>query len=315
MLHAYHKLSDIAPTLTASAVAIGNFDGCHLGHMALLQSMIHSANSHRLTPTVLTFYPHPVEVLNPSKKLERLTTASEKLSILESLGVERILVEEFNTRLASLSPEEFFIRYLREGLRAKSIHVGFNFRFGKHRAGDIHILERLCQASDIRLEVKEPVEISGMKVSSSVIRELILKGETLQAAQLLGRPYFLSGQVSHGAERGKPLGFPTANLHYSSEKVLPKNGVYATRVAWQKQSFPSVTNIGVRPTFNAAGLPVTVEVHLIDFNARLYDEFLQLEFFERIRDEIKFDSPDALKKQIEKDIAVVRKSKIFGVEP
>jgi riboflavin kinase/FMN adenylyltransferase len=276
--------------------------------------MVQSASSHHLTPTVLTFYPHPVEVLNPSKKLARLTTASEKLSLLESLGIERVLMEGFDAQLASLSPEDFFTRYLKDGLRAKSIHVGFNFRFGKNRMGDTKVLDRLCHQNDIRLEIKEPFEINGVKVSSSTIRELILRGDTHQAAQLLGRPYSMSGQVSHGAERGKPLGFPTANLHYPTEKVLPKNGVYATRVIWQKQSFPSITNIGVRPTFGSE-TQVTVEVHLIDFNARLYDEFLQLEFFERIRDEVKFDSPEALRKQIEKDISVVRKSKIFGVEP
>lgn len=313
-MRVFHQLDEISECAESSAVAIGNFDGCHLGHQALLKAMIDHAQRNHLSAIVLTFFPHPVEVLNPSKPLERLTTASEKLNLLESLGVEQVLVEPFDSKLSNLSPSEFFQRYLVEGLKAKSVHVGFNFRFGKDRAGDTRALAELCAHRGIHSQITEPFESHGHKVSSSTVRQLIRGGDLLGAARLLGRSYSVSGQVQPGDHRGQSLGYPTANLRYPVEKVVPKNGVYVTRVLWQRQSFRSVTNVGVRPTFHDMAIDVdkpTVEVHLLDFSARLYDEFLELEFFERIRDEKKFDSVDALVAQIQVDVAFARHSKSF----
>ena len=313
-MQVFHKLQETAPKVEAASVAIGNFDGVHLGHAALLRHMLEHAHSVSVPGTVLTFFPHPVEVLNPKKKLERLTTTSEKLALFEAMGVDLVLVEPFDMRLAALSPEEFFDRFLVQGLKAKSIHVGYDFNFGKARAGNTQVLEELARRHGIQLRVEPPLLVNGVKVGSSAIRQFIREGDVVSAAAFLGRPYSLSGLVSHGDQRGTGLGFPTANLRFSAEKVLPKNGVYVTRAVWQKQIYRSVTNVGLRPTFQTGRteeLKLTVEVHILDFNTKVYDEFLQLEFLERIRDEKKFESADALKKQIHADVDYARSSKFF----
>jgi riboflavin kinase/FMN adenylyltransferase len=236
-----------------------------------------------------------------------LTTASEKLGLLESRGVELVLVAPFDAALAALPPSDFFQRFLGEGLCAQSIHVGFNFRFGKGRAGDTGTLASLADPHQIRLQVVPAVERDGVKVSSSSIRQALRDGEVTRAASWLGRPYSLSGQVAQGDRRGHQLGFPTANLRYAHDKLLPKNGVYVTEAIWQKQRFTSVTNIGVRPTFAGAATPGRlVEVHVLDFHSRLYDEFIEIEFHQRLRDERKFDSIDDLKAQIGRDCEQAR---------
>lgn len=310
-MQVFHSLEQAHAAVEKTAVAIGNFDGVHQGHLSLLREMIATARRDRASATVLTFYPHPVEVLKPGTHLERLTTTAEKLALLESLSVDVVLVETFDKELSELTPEAFFRKYLQVGLRSSSLHVGFNFKFGKDRSGDSAILTALCEQAKIQLRMEKPFELGGTRVSSSLLRQLVRDGEIARAGLLLGRPFALSGQVGPGDQRGRTIGFPTANLRYSSEKVLPRTGVYLTRAVWQKQSFPAVTNIGFRPTFGAKGeeRPL-VEVHLLDFNARLYDEFLTLEFIERIRDEKKFDSVDALVKQIRADVDHARKT--FG---
>lgn len=307
-MEVFHKLQDVVLAGRRTSVAIGNFDGLHLGHAALLGSMLEHARRTQSVPAVLTFYPHPVEVLRPAQPLERLTTASEKLTLLERAGVELVLVAKFDSQLASLTPSQFFENYLANGLGARSVHVGFNFCFGKSRAGDTQVLGELCASRGIVLQVQTAVQLGGTKVSSSAIRKLVAEGNVTEAARLLGRHYSINGLVQPGDGRGHQLGFPTANLHCSAEKQLPKNGVYVTQAIWQKQSFRSVCNVGVRPTFQTTGAPASrsVEVHVLDFNSRLYDEFIELQFCERIRDEKKFESVDALKKQIAADVETAR---------
>lgn len=301
-----HRISEVASA--GSAVAIGNFDGVHLGHRALLVTAREEAHRLGLPLVVLTFFPHPVEVLNPGKTMARLSTATEKLALLEALGVDTVLVEHFDHALAELSPEAFFERYLVQGLKARSVHVGMGFRFGKHRAGDGDTLARLCAAQGIALTFAPLVSVDGDRVSSSRIRELVGRGDCVEARRLLGRPYSIHGQVRHGDHRGTGLGFPTANLHFPSDKCLPQRGVYVTRVEWQRQMYRSVTNVGIRPTFLKDG-ESRVEVHVLDLDARLYDEFLQVEFLERLRDEKKFESIDALKAQITVDVDHARRFK------
>ena len=315
-MQVYHQLHEITSKIPHSSVAIGNFDGCHLGHQALLGRMLSFAKLHGLTPTVMTFYPHPVEVLNPGKPLERLMTASEKLAELERLGVEMVFVASFDKNLAELSPLSFYQDYLRDGLRAKSLHVGHGFRFGKARAGNTEILGEWCKKDGIEMDVMEPLATGSsketQKISSTLVRGLIRDGKVAEATTLLRKAYSVSGQVLHGNKRGTTIGFPTANLHVPAEKVLPKNGVYITRAFWQKQSYPSVTNVGIRPTFyDEPGARPVFEVHLLDFKARLYDEYLRLEFLDRVRDEKKFDSVESLKAQIQKDVAYARESRYF----
>lgn len=307
----YHRLTEIDSDLESTSVAIGNFDGCHLGHQALLGGMLDWAAKHRTLPTVLTFYPHPVQVLNPQKPLERLMTTSEKLYEFERLGVKCVLVAPFNKELAERTSEEFYTDYLKNGLKARSVHVGFNFRFGKDRKGDTTALKKFCQADGIHLSVLEAFEENSLKVSSSSIRNLLRDGNLDEANRLLGKPYSMTGRVSHGDSRGHELGFPTANLSCPNDKLLPKNGVYVTRALWQKQWYKSVTNVGVRPTFSGENPRPVVEVHVIDFDAALYDENIRLEFLGRIRDEKKFSSVDELKVQIAIDVKQARESTLF----
>lgn len=301
-MRVFHRLEDVSSQVNATSVAIGNFDGCHLGHERLLRGLVSTARSLDAVASVLTFFPHPVEVLTPNKKLERLTTASEKLQLLESHGVEITLVESFTMDLAALSPEAFFERYIKRGLKAKSLHVGSNFRFGKDRAGDVDRLRALCQANGVRLELAVPVEMDGQRVSSSRVRESVRMGDVATAGRLLGRPYSLTGTVARGDGRGKTLGFPTANLRLSPEKLLPKHGVYVTRAVWQHQEFGSVTNVGVRPTFGGNSTAPCVETHLINFEAKLYDETIELKFLDRLRDERAFADASALRVQIAEDV-------------
>lgn len=307
-MRVFHELSDLSPRTGSTSLAIGNFDGVHLGHQALIRSMLQKAKEEKLQPTVLTFYPHPVEVLKPHKRLERLTTTQEKLSLLEALGVEQVLVAKFDTELSKLSPESFFSEYLDQGLKAKSLHVGFNFCFGKDRQGNTETLARLAQEKGIFLKVEEQVNADGERVASSSIRGYLTEGNVSHAALLLGRPYSITGQVVRGDQRGRLLGFPTANLRCPHDKALPKNGVYRAEVHWQREALKAVVNVGVRPTFSLEALAPVIEVHILDFQSDIYDEFLTVHFLGRIRDEKKFSHVEDLKKQIAEDITQARAS-------
>ncbi len=307
-MQVFHGLGEIAKTISSSSVAIGNFDGVHLGHQRLLNKMLEESKRLGIPGVVLTFYPHPVELLRPEKKLERLFTTAEKLTCLEDLNIPYVLVASFDHKLASLSPEAFFETYLKNGLKAKSVTVGFDFHFGKARSGDATTLKVLCHKNQIDLTVVDALEKDDVKISSSFIREKLREGAVDQARIVLGRPYFITGAVSHGDSRGEKIGFPTANLKPPEEKLLPKDGVYVTRSIWQKQVFSSVTNIGTRPTFHGETAPRIIEVHFIDFKARLYDETIQVEFLERIRDEKKFSSGEELVSQIQRDVQYARDS-------
>lgn len=302
----FHSKADLSLPGNGCSVAIGNFDGVHLGHQALLQSMLQQARLLGAAPTVLTFYPHPVEVLHPSKKLMRLTTTAEKLELLESLGVELVFVAPFTPELASLDAQDFFSQYLREGLKAKSVHVGTGFRFGKGRTGDTGLLATWCRESGILFEAMPAFKLGEDRVSSSVIREQVMNGEVEAAARNLGRPFYLKGKVVRGDGRGRQLGFPTANVSIALEKILPKNGVYTATATWQRQTFTAVVNVGLRPTFDQAATKPLVEAHFLDFDANLYDEEVTICFRLRLRDEKKFQSIDELKSQIHHDIAATR---------
>lgn len=287
-----------------AAVAIGNLDGFHRGHQALVAS----AKSAGGTPAVLTFSPHPQEVLLPSPEGHRLTTDSEKFQLLEKAGVACVLALRFDLALAAQTPEEFFRNFLQNGLRASSVHVGDDFRFGSRRSGDTRVLASLGRAAGVSVHVIPPVESGGKRISSSRIRETLKLGQVEEASMLLGRPYFLAGHVEKGAGRGRQLGIPTANVAYAAEKFPPKLGVYATRVVWRGTSFASVSNYGTRPTFTGTGPSVPVlETHLLDFERDLYGQEVKVEFLARVRDEKRFDSVEALRAQVAADIDTVRK--------
>lgn len=307
-MRVYHGLDEVPGDLGPCALAIGNFDGIHLGHRSLLQALLAHCKTTGRRPAVLTFYPHPVEVLTPGKRIERLTTTEEKLVLLETLGIDLVLVEKFDPNLAKLSPDAFFARYVSQGLKASAVFVGFNFRFGRDRSGDTKVLEALCAAAGVKLHVEPAFTSEGVRVSSSAVRQALAVGDLATANRLLGRPYSVRGLVVHGDGRGAGIGFPTANLQLGTHKCLPKNGVYVTEALWQRQVFPSVANLGSRPTVSGEGAPISLEVHLLDFSSGLYDETVDLSFLERIRDEKKFASVAELKEQIARDVGYARQA-------
>ncbi len=282
-----------------TAITIGSFDGIHLGHKALLQRAKELANELKATPVVVTFDPHPRKVLFPESHFKLLTTIEEKLELIEKEGINHICLVPFTRVLAELSADLFVEKYLVDGLKVQAVVVGFNFRFGKGREGNIDVLKRLGRVFEFRAESLGPIKVNGLTVSSSTIRGLIEKGEVEKAGELLGHPYFFSGEVIKGKGRGVKLGFPTANLKVPEEKLLPPPGVYGVKAMVKGQKFFGAMNIGRNPTFDEKEL--SVEVHLFDFSGNLYGEVLRVEVLKFVREEKKFASPEELRLQIKKD--------------
>ncbi len=288
------------------AVAIGNLDGMHRGHQALIASACESARLHSVPACVLTFSPHPQEVLSGSSTGHRLTTDGEKSELIAQAGATVLFVLPFNSALAELSPEEFYQRYLVQALQASSVHVGEDFRFGSKRAGDTVLLQRCGSKARVHTAVIPAVVEGGARISSTEIRRALREGKVAQAAVLLGRPYSIEGKVVPGQGRGKQLGIPTANLHFSDLKVVPQAGVYATRVRWNGGKIGAVTNLGVRPTFETKSSKPVLETHLLDFKQDLYGQTIEVEFLDWIRAEKRFDGMESLRRQIGADIETAR---------
>lgn len=280
----------------ACALAIGNFDGMHLGHQALLKRLVETAKSLNLTSAVMTFEPHPREFFAPDSAPARLCSLREKLEHFANAGVEKTYVCRFNRNFAKVSAEEFMQDILRKSLNAQAILVGEDFRFGALRRGSIiDFVEAKFNFVGL-----PQVSLDGERVSSTRVRAALAAGRLQEAASLLSRPYSISGKVVHGAKRGRQLGFPTANIHMRHERPA-LTGVYAVKL----DGLPSVANLGVRPTIE--GIPkLLLEVHILDFEGDLYDRHVHVEFLHKIRDEMKFDGLEALKAQIAADIVVAR---------
>ena len=283
------------------ALAIGNFDGMHLGHQALLAQLKKTAQAANLEVAVMTFEPHPREFFMPESAPARLCSMREKLEYFSQAGVERVYVCRFNQRFAKVTAEAFMYDILRDAVNAQAVLVGEDFRFGDKRAGSVNDFV----AAGFRLVSLPQVSLGGERVSSTRVRSALADGRLLEAASLLGRGYSISGKVVHGAKRGRQLGFPTANVHMRHERPALK-GVYAVKL----DGLNAVANLGVRPTI--AGVPkLSLEVHVIDFNGNLYDKHVHVEFLHKIRNEMKFDGLDALKAQIAIDAELARK--FFGM--
>ncbi len=286
-------------------ITLGNFDGVHLGHQRIFKRVKEEAIRIHGEAVVITFEPHPLKVLSPQSFLPLLTPFEKKMILIEKLGIDKVLCIEFSSAFAEISPTEFVKDILVKKVNAKKIIVGYDYRFGKGKSGDINILRSLCKLFDIEVEVMEALTINHTIVSSSKIRQLISGGEVESASKLLGRDYLIIGRVVGGTKRGHTLGFPTANLEISDE-LYPKSGVYAVEVLWRDQSFKGLANVGFNPTFAPAQGgergSLSFEVHLLNFNEEVYGEKIQINFKKRIRDEIWFDSPSHLMDQIRKDI-------------
>jgi riboflavin kinase / FMN adenylyltransferase len=283
-----------------SAVAIGVFDGVHLGHRSVLAALRGSG----ARPTVLTFAEHPAKLLRPGPSLPMLTTLDERIVLLGEAGIEAVAVVEFDAHFRDLSPEAFVARYLVAGLRSNMVAVGRGFRFGHGASGSVDTLRRLGAAAGFAVAEIHPVDHDGVEVRSSTIRGLLAAGDVAAAAELLGRPHRITGTVVPGDGRGRTIGVPTANLAMTEGIAVPGNGVYAVAVDVTGRSFHGVANLGVRPTF-AAATPA-VEVHLFDFDEDIYGEAVGVGFVARIRDEQRFESVEALVAQIRDDVAAGR---------
>ena len=279
----------------AITLAIGNFDGMHLGHQALLQANIDAAYRLGKTAAVMTFEPHPREFFTPLNAPARLSNLREKLEYFEAAGIQKVFVCAFNQRFAAINAADF-ISMLRDKLNANTILVGEDFKFGAKRAGTVADFK----TNNFNLISMPRVDFNAERVSSTRVRDALFSGNLDLAAQLLGRHYSISGKVVHGAKRGRELGFPTANVHIKHERPA-LTGVYAVKL----DGLPAVANLGVRPTiYNVPKL--LLEVHVLDFNGYLYGKHVHVEFMHKIRDEMKFESLDALKAQIAADIIVAR---------
>ena len=282
-----------------TSIAIGSFDGLHAGHRELIESVV---SENKYTPTIASFWPHPREILYKERRL-RLDLPEEKLPILEELGIEQLVLIPFDEQLSKLSAESFVRNVLINQLQAKNISIGANFRFGFKRRGDASTIKRITQDLDIKLKIISILEDKEGRISSSRVRDLLLKSDFKNASKILNRPYSFSGKVVRGKSMGKSLGFPTANLEIDGRKFLPSEGVYAawTTINNSTHKIASVMNLGSQPTIDPL-LPSAVEVHLIDKEINLYDLNLSVEPIEKLRSQIKFPSIYKLADQITKDI-------------
>jgi len=278
------------------ALAIGNFDGLHLGHQALLAKTVVTAKEQYLTPAVMTFEPHPREFFAPQNAPARLSSMREKLEYFEEAGIKDVFVLRFNQAFAAITAHDFMHQVLKASLSATTILVGGDFCFGAKRKGTV---QDLMQSGFQLIDFPE-VKVELERVSSTLVRDALAEGNFMQAERLLGRPYSISGKVVHGAKRGRQLGYPTANVHMRHERPA-FTGVYAVKLDGRE----GVANLGVRPTI--AGIPkLMLEVYVFDFDGDLYDAHVHVQFFHKIRDEMKFDGLDALKARIGQDVAIAK---------
>jgi len=303
-LKLFRQLNQLPDALRGGAIAIGNFDGVHWGHARIVERVIERASELGGPAVVFTFDPHPVRLLRPDRAPPPLTWTDRKAELLARLGIDAIVAYPTDEALLQLTPGEFFDEIVREQLRARAIVEGPNFYFGRDRAGTIEVLRQLTRAAGMTLDVVEPLVVDGEIVSSSRIRGLIGAGKVDQAGQLLTEPYRIRGMVVHGAGRGGKLGFGTANLD-AIDTLLPKVGVYAGRAVVGQTRWPAAINIGTNPTFGEDSLKV--EVHLVGWgDAPLYGQVLEVDFLAPLREVRKFADIEALRKQLEADVAAAR---------
>ena len=285
------------------ALTIGNFDGVHLAHRRLLRATAKAAASVGLRPAVLMFDPHPACVVAPERAPRLLTSLDERCELIQGEGIENILIQPFTTELARLTPEEFALEFLRDGLGARIVIVGENFRFGCKQAGDTHTLKELgARLGGFEVKLLETVRWRGRRVSSGEVRKLVAAGDVATAGRLLERPYSIAGEIVQGHGIGSKQTVPTLNLRTAAQ-VIPARGVYITRTTEMggTRRWNSITNIGTRPTFGGDDA-LSIETFLLDPLEGATPERIRLEFLRRVRDERKFESPDALKAQILRDV-------------
>jgi riboflavin kinase/FMN adenylyltransferase len=302
-MQVYQQIDDAGLSPAASVVTMGNFDGIHLGHQALVLRSLEEARRRNVASVVLTFDPHPLKVLAPARAPRLILTPEDKIELLQDLGVDVVINQRFDASFASLDAEEFVRRFIVSRLKAKKIWVGRDLRFGHGRKGDVEQLVRWGEELGFEVGIVEPILVNGVRVSSSQIRQAIEAGRVDEARSSLGRYHFISGTVVEGNRRGRDLGFPTANIASRTE-VIPSDGIYATLFHIGQEPWLSVSSIGVNPTFGAG--PRTVESYMLNFDRDIYGTKIKLAFVKKIREEKKFADVASLIAQIQEDVRSAR---------
>lgn len=294
------SISQFTDPTFQTAITIGTFDGVHLGHHKILQRLINNAKNAGLKSTVLTFFPHPRMVLQKDTDIKLLNTLEEKIQILDSLGLNYLIVHPFTKDFSRLSATEFVRDILVNSLRTKKIIIGYDHRFGRNRNANIQDLIAFGNTLDFEVEEIPAQEVDEVSVSSTKIRNALLDGDITTANTYLNYSYMLTGTIKKGKGLGKQFGFPTANLHIAEEyKLIPKNGVYVVKSVIDNKDYYGMMNIGFNPT--VSGTEKSIEVNFFEFEGNLYDKKVQIDILHRIRDEHKFDSVQELKEQLKKD--------------
>ena len=289
---------------TKTTVTVGTFDGVHRGHQKIIAKLVEAAKKNGSAPTLLTFDPHPRKVVQPNTSVELIQTLEERAKTLADLGLEYMVVHPFTKAFSQLGAAEYVKEFLVDLLNIDQIIIGHNHRFGKNRTANVEDLQHYGEIYGFKVMQISAKEIDSISVSSTKIRAALAEGDVVTAHTFLGHPFTLSGTVIAGEQRGRTIGFPTANIDVNHpDKIIPKNGVYAVRVHLQNKERLGMMNIGTNPTVN--GEKRSIEVHIFDWSTSIYDQPIQVSLIERIRDELKFDSLEALQKQLEKDKEVI----------
>ena len=302
MMRHYHSLEEIS--IQHAWLTIGVFDGVHRGHRQIIQKLVNEAHAHGEPAVVLTFFPHPATVLS-GHEIKCLTTPDERADLMGSLGVDYVITQRFTRDLSTATAYEYMDQ-LRQSLGLKRLLIGYDFALGKGREGNAARLAEIGQGMDYSVEIIPALSDESGVISSTEIRKLVSIGNVSEASKLLGYFYTMSGEVIRGAGRGRTINFPTANVNYPKQKVAPTNGIYACWAHLNGEKFMAATNIGFNPTFTPERQDPSLEAYLLDFDRDIYGQTLSLEFVSRIRDELKFDSAEALIEKIHDDVDKTR---------
>lgn len=289
-------------------IALGSFDGLHLGHMSLIQKCIQLAKQHNGSSMVYTFKNHPLTVVNPNIAPKLLMDNSTKREILQGVGIDILCLVEFSREVMQTSAEDFVLELLTK-YNMGGVVVGFNYRFGHKNQGDVSLLQELAKKYNFKVEIMNPLDFNGELISSSRIRNLVENGDITQANQMLSKPFMLSGEVISGKKLGRTLGYPTANIMVDERFIIPRSGVYYTQIRHNGKWYIGMTNVGYNPTVEST-TKINVETYILNFDIDIYGDEIQVFFIERIRDEVKFSSIEELVNQMKKDFDYVKDKKI-----
>lgn len=291
----YNSLEDIN-NIEPTVIALGNFDGIHLGHQAIIKKAVHDAEGDGFKSAVFTFDNHPRNLLKNSKPVKNILYQEDKMKIIESLGIDYMFNIPFTEEIMKMPPKDFIEELLIKKFNMREVLCGFNYHFGYKAEGDVNFLVSESMKRDFGVHVAQPFKVDGTIVSSSIIREKIAQGDMISCSKYLGRNYAIAGEVVVGNRLGKKIGFPTSNINIDESMVSPPNGVYITKCTYNGIAYPSITNVGNKPTIGKYNK--NVETHIFNFDKELYGKMIKVEFLEKLRDEKKFDSVEELSKEI-----------------